>query len=69
MEGKEISPADIKKALNTPALETYTSEITALIKSGLLTSIRNKSDAQNIARETGKKTNQITRYKVVCPQK
>lgn len=69
MEEKEISPADIKKALNAPALETYTSEITNLQKLELLKSIRNSAQARKIASNTKKKPDQIARYKVIVPLK
>ncbi|MBP9481281.1 MAG: putative DNA binding domain-containing protein [Parabacteroides sp.] len=69
MDGKEISPAEIKNALNTTDLSIYSEEVTELRKRGVLISIRNNAEAKNIARKTGKKANQITRFKVICPQK
>ena len=67
MEGKEISPADIKKVLNSSDLLTYNTEVTELRNKGILTSIRNNLDAKKVARKTGKKQDQVTRFKVVCP--
>lgn len=68
IEDKEISPADIKNALNTTDLLTYNTEVTELRKSGTLIEIRNNISAKNIASTLRKPKDQITRFRVSKPK-
>jgi ATP-dependent DNA helicase RecG len=65
IEDKEISPSDIRNALNTEDLLTYNTEVTELRKKGILVEIRNNISAKNIADKLRKPKSQIGRFKVV----
>ena len=68
IQGKEISPADIKKVLSSEDLLTYNTEVTELRTKGVLEEFRTNRTAAAIARKRGKKNDQIGRFKVICPQ-
>ncbi len=68
MEGRGISPADIKNSLNTRELEIYTAEVTALRILGLLIEFRTNRQAAQKARQLGKSNDQITRFRVIIPK-
>lgn len=67
IDDKEISPADIRNAINSVDLLTYNIEVTELRKSGLLVEIRNNVSAKNLAYKLRKPKDQITRFKVKKP--
>jgi ATP-dependent DNA helicase RecG len=64
IDDKEISPADIKNAINSTDLLTYNTEVTELRTNGLLIEIRNNVTAKNLAFKLRKPKDQITRFKV-----
>ncbi|MDR2907239.1 MAG: putative DNA binding domain-containing protein [Bacteroidales bacterium] len=68
MDGKEISPADIKTALRSDDLLIYNTEVTELRKKEILISIRDNMGANNLAKKLKKKKDQIPRFKVICPK-
>lgn len=64
VDDREISPADIKNALNTEDLLTYNREVTELRNKGILSEIRTKISVAAIAKKTKKARSQIPRFKV-----
>lgn len=68
IEEKDISPSDIRHALNTDDLFVYNTEVTELRKKGVLESIRNSIEARKIAKKEKRQNNQIARFRVVVPK-
>ncbi len=67
IDDQEISPADIKHALNSADLLTYNTEVTELRNNGLLVEIRNNAKAKSLALKLKKKKDQIARFKIKRP--
>ena len=67
IDDKEISPADIKNAINSTDLLTYNTAVTELRKNGLLVEIRNNVNAKTLAFKLRKPKDQIARFKVKRP--
>jgi ATP-dependent DNA helicase RecG len=70
VNGRDISPNDIFKAMNIRNSETekFTQEVTLLRKMGVLESFRTNNEAQKIAIKSKKHKKDVTRYRVVLPQ-
>jgi ATP-dependent DNA helicase RecG len=62
--GKELSPNDIYRAMNTEDRDTYDLEVTGLRKSGVLTEIRSSSAAQQMARSRRVAKGAIPRFHI-----
>jgi ATP-dependent DNA helicase RecG len=67
MGDREISPAEIYKAMNTDDRNTYDREVTALRTSGLLVEIRTNPQATRLARSNKIPKNQVPRFRVQVP--
>jgi ATP-dependent DNA helicase RecG len=67
MDGKELSPDDIYRAMNTEDRDTYDFEITGLRKSGVLDEIRSSPAAQQMAKSRRMPKSKIARFKVRNP--
>jgi ATP-dependent DNA helicase RecG len=67
IEGRELSPEDIYRAMNTRDRNTYDREVTVLRTKGLLKEIRTNPDATQIARASGRPKGSIPRFQVVTP--
>lgn len=67
MEDREISPADIYKAMNTNDRNTYDNEVTALRKAQILIEIRTNPAATNYARSNKIPKSEVPRFKVQIP--
>jgi hypothetical protein len=63
--GKELSPEDIYRAMNTEDRDTYDLEVTGLRKSGILQELRSSSAAQQMARVRRVPKGKIPRFRVV----
>lgn len=63
--GKELSPEDIYRAMNTEDRDTYDLEVTGLRKSGILQEIRSSSAAQQMARSRRVPKGKVPRFRVV----
>jgi ATP-dependent DNA helicase RecG len=64
IDGKELSPEDIYRAMNTTDRDTYDLEVTGLRKSGILQEIRSSSAAQQMARNRRVPKGKIPRFRV-----
>ena len=64
IDGKELSPETIYKAMNTEDRDTYDLEVTGLRKSGILHEIRSSSAAQQMARNKRVPKGKIPRFRV-----
>lgn len=62
--GKELSPNDIYRAMNSEDRDTYDLEVTGLRKSGVLIEIRSSSAAQQMAKSKRVKKGAIPRFRV-----
>ena len=67
MQSKELSPADIYRAMNTEDRDTYDFEVTGLRKSGILTEMRSSSAAQQMSRNRRIPKSKIPRFRVHQP--
>lgn len=67
MQGRELSPDEIYKAMNTSDRDTYDKEVTGLRQAGLLSEIRTNAQASQIARATKQKKGSIARFRVIMP--
>lgn len=67
MGDREISSAEIYKAMNTDDRNTYDREVTALRTSGLLVEIRTNPQATRLARANKIPKNQVPRFRVRVP--
>jgi ATP-dependent DNA helicase RecG len=64
IDGKELSPQDIYRAMNTTDRDTYDFEVTGLRNSGILEEIRSSSAAQQVARQRRVNKSVIPRFRV-----
>jgi ATP-dependent DNA helicase RecG len=64
---REISPAEIYRAMNTEDRNTYDREVTALRKSGLLVESRTNPQATNFAKRNKIPKNKVPRFRVQVP--
>lgn len=67
MNGKELTPDDIYKALNTKDLNVYQKQVTDLRELGILQSIRTSSEALRFAKSNKLEKQKVPRFKVVIP--
>src|SRR5664280_71300 len=67
IDGKELSPDAIYRAMNTTDRDTYDFEVTGLRKSGILEEIRSGTSAQQIARQRHVDKGTIARFRVCQP--
>jgi ATP-dependent DNA helicase RecG len=67
MDGKELSPDNIFRAMNAEDRDTYDFEITGLRKSGVLDEIRSSPAAQQLAKNRRIAKSKIARFKVRNP--
>lgn len=67
IDGKELSPDDIYRAMNTTDRDTYDFEVTGLRKSGILAEIRGNAAAQQIARQKRIDKGRVARFRVSQP--
>ncbi len=67
MEGADIAPDDIYKAMNTSDRDTYDREVTKLRNMGLLKEIRTNLQASKIAETTKIPKRNIARFKIRVP--
>jgi ATP-dependent DNA helicase RecG len=67
MNGRELSPLDIYRAMNTRDRDTYDKEVSSLRKTGVLQEIRTNPQASKISQQTGQAKITIPRFKVVIP--
>ena len=67
MDGREVSPEDIFKAINSEDLHVYQTEVTGLRNAGILIEIRSNVQAMNIARNMRVKKTAVARFKVQIP--
>ncbi len=64
IDGKELSPDDIYRAMNTEDRDTYDLEVTRMRKSGILTEIRSSTAAQQMSRNRRIPKSKIPRFRV-----
>jgi ATP-dependent DNA helicase RecG len=64
IDGKELSPETIYRAMNTEDRDTYDLEVTGLRKSGILHESRSSSAAQQMARNKRTPKGKIPRFRV-----
>lgn len=67
MDGREISPDEIYKVLNTKELRIYTEEVTLLRNKGILEQIRTNSQASQYAKLNRISKQQVKRFRVKLP--
>lgn len=67
INGKELSPDDIYRAMNTEDRDTYDLEVTGLRKAAILAEIRSSPAAQQLSRSQRLPKSKIPRFKVVQP--
>lgn len=67
MNGREISPADIYRALTKNDRDLYDREVTALRKANILVNIRSNAAATTLAEQQNIPKQQIPRFKVQPP--
>ncbi len=68
INGVEIAPEDIFRAMNISDRDTYDREVTGLRKMGLLEETRTNPQATKISATTGVPKKKIARYKVNKPK-
>jgi len=68
IDGAEIAPEDISRAMNTSDRDTYDREVTGLRKMGLLNETRTNPQAGKISEATGIPKKKIARFKVNVPK-
>ena len=64
IDGKELSPEGIYRAMNTTDRDTYDLEVTGLRKSGILQEIRSSGAAQQMARSKRIEKGKIPRFRI-----
>lgn len=69
IDGRKLSPALIYMALGSTDRNLYDRSVTTLRISGILREIQTSESASRIARETGKKKQDIVRFEVRTPDK
>ena len=67
IDGKELSPDDIYRAMNTEDRDTYDFEVTGLRKSNILNEIRSSTAAQQMSRNRRLPKSSIPRFRVCQP--
>jgi len=67
IEGRELSPADIYKAMNTDDRNTYDQEVTTLRNANILQQIRTNSQAQSYAKQHNFHKSKVPRFRVRVP--
>lgn len=67
MDGKELSPNDIYRAMNTEDRDTYDLEVTGLRKSGILSDIRSSTATQQMSRNKHIPKSKIARFRMSQP--
>ncbi len=67
MDGRELSPNDIYRAMNTDDRDTYDREVTGLRTANVLLEIRTNVQAKSYARQKRIKKGEVTRFKVKVP--
>jgi ATP-dependent DNA helicase RecG len=67
MDGRELSPNDIIRAMNTDDRDTYDREVTGLRKANILLAIRTNAQAKSYAYLRKLKTGEVPRFKVRIP--
>ncbi|MBF0567979.1 MAG: putative DNA binding domain-containing protein [Nitrospirae bacterium] len=67
MDGREISPNDIYRAIYTDRRDIYSDEIYSLVDNNILKIIRNKSIAKLTAKQHKIDIKEVKRYEVVIP--
>lgn len=67
MDGKELSPNDIYRAMNTEDRDTYDLEVTGLRKSNILTEVRSSASAQQMSKNKRIPKSRIPRFRVSQP--
>ena len=68
IEGKEISPDDIYKAMNTKDRDTYDREVTILRNLGILQAIRTNLQAGQYGKSNSIPKNRVPRFKLSIPE-
>jgi len=68
IDGREISPDDIYKAMNTDDRDTYDREVTGLREASLLIEIRSNVEANRMSKRDQIPKREITRYKIRIPE-
>ncbi|MBM4421979.1 MAG: hypothetical protein FJ030_01140 [Chloroflexi bacterium] len=68
MDGRDLSPNDIYRAMNTDDRNTYDREVTGLRKANVLIEIRTNVQAQSYARNNKIKKGEVPRFKVAVPE-
>lgn len=69
MDGRKLSPAMIYAAIGSNDRNLYDQSVTTLRIRGVLKEIKTSDYASKIARETGKRKQEISRFEVVTPDK
>lgn len=69
IDGRKLSQAMIYAALGTRDRNLYDRSVTTLRISGILSELHNTSQASRIAKETGKKKQDVPRFLVLTPDK
>ncbi|MEK7993872.1 MAG: ATP-binding protein [Planctomycetota bacterium] len=67
IDGKELSPDDIYRAMNTEDRDTYDVEVTGLRKSDILAEIRSSPAAQQMSRSRLIPKSKVARFRVCHP--
>ncbi|MEY2505995.1 MAG: ATP-dependent helicase RecG [Verrucomicrobiota bacterium] len=67
MSGREISPVDIYRAINTDNRNIYDNEVTGLRKAHLLVEIRTNPEATRFAKARNLAKSEVPRFKVQLP--
>jgi ATP-dependent DNA helicase RecG len=68
MGGRELSPHDIYRAMNTQDRDTYDKEVTYLRNTGILVETRTPTQAYQKAKQTGNPKRTIPRFKAIVPK-
>ncbi len=69
IDGNEISPGEIEKALNTKELRIYNEEVTYLRNKGILVEIRTNSQANQFAKKQNILKKQVKRFIAKIPDR
>lgn len=68
MDGRELSPKDIYRAMNTDDRDTYDREVTGLRTAAILVEIRTNFQAKSYASSKKIRKGEVPRFKVILPQ-
>lgn len=68
VNGRELSPSDIERAMNTQDLNTYNIEVTYLRNTGILELTKSQSTRSALAKRTGQSKKNIPCFKVKDPR-